>query len=301
VAAGAVERLANLVAMLLDAAEPVPLRRILVEVPGYPVNHESSRVQFNRDKQMLAREGIDVVTVGSGADAGYRIDPADYYLPDLGLDEEEAVALNLAASAVRFDDDDPDEALWKLGAVGAEGPALVALPSDPALGVLYDAVRRRRTATFTYGGASREVEPWGLLCRDGFWYLTGHDRTRAGDRNFRVDRIEGPVETGTEGAFDPRRSFDATLAMPAQPYALAPGEPIDAEVWVGPLMAAEVGDDKVVERRSDGSIVVTLGVANVDGLRSWLFGLLDHARLLGPPELVDDVTAWLGRIAGRGA
>jgi proteasome accessory factor B len=299
-----VERLANLVAMLLDAPQPVPLRRILADVPGYPASHESARVQFSRDKAMLAAEGIEVITVGSGADAAYRIDPAGYYLPDLDLDDDEALALNLAAGAVRLEGDDPDEALWKLGAVGAEGPPLVALRSDPALPVLYEAVRRRRLVTFAYAGERRELEPWGMLCRDGYWYVSGHDRVRGALRHFRVDRIDGGLAVGDEHAFTAPASFDAALAVPAEPFAVASGVPVHASVEVGPLMAAkvvaEVGEDRVVERHDDGTVVLSLPVTSVDGLRSWLFGLLDHARLLDPPDLVDDVRAWLSAVAAGG-
>jgi proteasome accessory factor B len=305
VAGDPVERLANLVAMLLDVAEPVPLHRVISEVPGYPPNPESARVQFNRDKTMLASEGIEVETIGAGAGAAYRIDPASYYLPDLGLDDDEALALNLAAGAVRLDGDNPDEALWKVGAAGVAGPAMVALPAEPELPVLYEAVRRRRRTTFTYGGTERDLEPYGLLFRDGYWYLSGHDHLRDDLRTFRLDRIDGPVNVGEPGAFRPPRSFDPTQAMPAQPYALAPGTPVEAQVLVAPLMAArvvrEVGPDRLRERRDDGSVVVDVPVANVAGLRSWLFGMLDHARLLGPPDLVDEVTSWLDAMAGEGS
>lgn len=63
----------------------------------------------------------------------------------------------------------------------------------------------------------------------------------------------------------------------------------------------EVGEEAVRDRRSDGSVVVAIPVLNAEGLRSWLFGFLDHARLLEPPELVDVVTGWLRAMAGEPA
>ena len=299
------ERLANLMALLLDVPAPVRLTSIVAEVKGYPPEFESARVQFERDKRDLRGEGIEVLTVGSGADARYWIDPATYYLPDLELDEEESVALNLAASSVRLEGDDPDEVLLKIGAAGADGPALVGLPSDPRLPLLYEAVRARRLLRFRYTGTDREVEPYGLLCRDAFWYVIGHDRTRDAPRNFRLDRIDGEVGTGEPGAFTPPASFDPGSALPAQAYALAPGEPVEATIEVDRVMAArvvrEVGEGAVRERRSDGSVVVAIPVLNPEGLRSWLFGFLDHARLLGPPALVEVVTGWLAAMAGEEA
>jgi predicted DNA-binding transcriptional regulator YafY len=56
---------------------------------------------------------------------------------------------------------------------------------------------------------------------------------------------------------------------------------------------AEVGDDAVVERRDDGSVVLELAVTNRDGFRSFVLGFLDHAEVLAPDELRDDVVDWL--------
>ena len=297
-----VERLANLMALLLNTSEPVRLSSIVSEVPGYPPGTEVARVQFERDKRDLRSEGFDVRTVGTGADARYFIDAASHYLPELDLDEAESVALNLAASAVRLEGDDPDDALLKVGATGADGPAIVALPADPRLPELYEAVRARRLLHFAYDGVDRLLEPYGLLCRDAFWYLVGHDRTRGAARSFRIDRITGEVDQGEPDAFTVPPSYDLQRALPVQPYALAPGEAtealIEADLVVAPRVVREVGEEAVRERRADGGVVVAIPVLNPEGLRSWLFGFLDHARVLEPPEVVTVVTGWLAALAG---
>ena len=56
-----------------------------------------------RGPGILRDEGIEVRTVGSGNDVGYLIDPEEYYLPDLGLTDDETVALNVALSAVQIE------------------------------------------------------------------------------------------------------------------------------------------------------------------------------------------------------
>ena len=297
-----VERLANLMALLLDAAEPVRLTSIVAEVPGYPPAFAAARVQFERDKADLRREGFGVLKVGDGADTRYWIDPATHYLPVLDLDPEESVALNLAASAVRLEGDDPDDALLKIGAAGADGPALVALPTDPRLPTIHEAVRSHRVLQFRYE-SDREVEPYGLLCRDAFWYVIAFDRTRDAMRSFRVDRIGSNIRSGEAGAFTPPAAFDAGSALPTHAYELATGVPVEATIEVDRVMAArvvrEVGAAAVRERRGDGSVVVAIPVLNPAGLRSWLFGFLDHARVLGPPELVEVFTGWLEAMAGE--
>ena len=296
VSGGKAERLGSLVATLLAYEQPRTLRVIVAEVEGYPPDYASARVQFARDRDELKGEGVEIEMSGDGEEAKYRIDPSSYYLPDLGLTDDEAVALNLAASRVRIDGHDPDEALLKLGGFGAEGPALIALPSDARLPVLYAALRARAVVRFHYNGVDREVEPYGLLCRDGYRYVAGVYPTHDRPRTFRVDRIDGDVAAGDSGAYAVPAGFDVSAALPVEPFELAPGDPVDVDVWLDRVMAPRaVGEP--IEQGDDGSIVVRLRVSSVPGLRSWLLGMRDHARVLAPQSVVDDMVAWLQAIA----
>jgi predicted DNA-binding transcriptional regulator YafY len=58
-----------------------------------------------------------------------------------------------------------------------------------------------------------------------------------------------------------------------------------------------LGDEAVVERRDDGAVVVALRVTNRAALRSWVLDLLDRAEVVGPPELRDEMVAWLRAVA----
>jgi predicted DNA-binding transcriptional regulator YafY len=62
-----------------------------------------------------------------------------------------------------------------------------------------------------------------------------------------------------------------------------------------------VGGEAVIEERGDGSVVIELPVTNADGFRSFVLGFLDHAEVLSPPELRDDIVAWLRTIASASA
>jgi hypothetical protein len=74
---------------------------------------------------------------------------------------------------------------------------------------------------------------------------------------------------------------------------------------VAPIRAAkvvrEVGEDAVVERRDDGTVVVRVPCGNLAAFRSWLLGLLDDAVVVGPPAVRADVVAWLAAVAGEPA
>ena len=98
------ERVTNLLMVLLDAGVPISLREIANRVPGYPDGADARRQAFERDKRVLREEGVPVlVEPVAGADQlGYRVDPDAYYLPDLDLDPEEQAALNLAVAGVHL-------------------------------------------------------------------------------------------------------------------------------------------------------------------------------------------------------
>jgi len=48
-----------------------------------------------------------------------------------------------------------------------------------------------------------------------------------------------------------------------------------------------------VEEDADGSVVVELPVTNRAAFRSFVLSFLEHAEILDPPELRDDLVAWL--------
>ena len=69
----------------------------------------------------------------------------------------------------------------------------------PEVALLLDAVVARRVVEFDYAGRGgtpgrRRAEPWGLVDKDGTWYLVAG--TAAGRRTFRVDRMGAPALTG---------------------------------------------------------------------------------------------------------
>ena len=64
------------------------------------------------------------------------------------------------------------------------------------------------------------------------------------------------------------------------------------------MARAVVGEAAVVTEEDDGAVVVELPVTHADGFRSFVLGFLEHAEVLGPPDLRDEVVAWLREIAG---
>lgn len=302
----ALERITNLVALLLETRSPLTYEQIVNDLSHlYPTGEVAQRGAFERDKALLRDIGVPIESeVLGGSDAGktaYRIDRRRYELSDLRLTEDEQHALQLAAAAARLAD--AEFGLLKLGAGGVASSSVVAnIPQLPALPVLREAASARAETTFSYRGKARRLQPHALLLREGFWYVIGHDLDVDEQRTYRVDRIEGDVEVGASGSFDRPVGFDARAAFPSDPKLI--GDEPDARAVVrvdasraGPI-AAELGETSVQRTFDDGAIEVEVPCANVDAFRSWLFGLGDAAEVVSPPEVRASVVAWLRALAG---
>lgn len=299
--ADALERITNLVALLLETRAPLTLEQIANELRGqYPPGESAARGAFERDKSLLREIGVPIETeVLAGSDAGktaYRIDRRRYELADLRLDDDERRALQAAVAAARLADG--DFGMLKLGADGAASAAVVTnIPDLPALPPLRDAAASRSVATFTYRGTARRLQPYSLLLREGFWYVIGFDLGHAGQRTYRVDRIEGEVSLGEPGAFTRPDGFDPRAAFPSDPKLLGEEPAARAVVRVDAPLAlsvvADLGDDAVVERLADGGVRVAVPCANLDAFRSWLFGLGTAAVVESPTDVRDAVVNWL--------
>lgn len=190
----------------------------------------------------------------------------------------------------------------KLGDLGDEARAPIAsLPMVPALASLFEAFRKRAVVTFRHRGTVRTLEVWGLSSKRGHWYAVGQDRDRQEVRSFRADRIEGDVEVGEPDAFVVPDDFRPDDHVHDRPWLFgsAPTTTVRILVDAGHTagMVAHLGEEAVVERRDDGSAIVELPVVDHAALRTFVLGFLEHAEILDPPEVRDEIVAWLDRIA----
>jgi len=294
------ERVTDLVLVLLHTEQPLTLDAIAHQVPGYPDEHAARRQAFERDKRLLRDEGIPVRTqrLPGQEQYGYVIDREGFYLPDLALKPDEQVALHLAVAGVHLGDPSGRDALLKLGASGLSEVRPIATVVPPrALVDLFEAVRTSAVTAFTYRGSARNVAPAGLWFRFGHWYLVAWDLDRDAVRTFRVDRIEGAVSLGPAGGAVLPEGIDVRAAVPDEPWRSDGEEVVMTRIRVdgmeGPRVAEEVGADKVESRNEDGSVVLQLGVTGFPAIRSWVLSLLHHAEILEPPEFRSAMAAWL--------
>ncbi|HUR51512.1 MAG TPA: WYL domain-containing protein [Mycobacteriales bacterium] len=222
------ERQASLVMCLLNATRHLTVQEIRDTVPGYDSDTEEAfRRMFERDKDELREMGVPLETGGENND-GYRIPRRDYELQDIDLEPDEAAAVALAS---RLWESAPlsgavGSALVKLRAAGVDAQAVPAdvevriEAGEPAFAECWRATHEGRVLRFDYrrpGGTSvetREVEPWGMVSRRGWWYLVGHDRARQATRVFRLSRVVGAVAVvGPAGAVSRPEDLDLGEAV----------------------------------------------------------------------------------------
>jgi proteasome accessory factor B len=203
------ERLLNLVICLLATRRYLSADQIRRTVAGYEdLGDEAFKRKFERDKEDLRDLGIPLET-GSDSpfddEPGYRIRRDDYSLPDIAFEPAELAVLGVAARTWQHASlgGQAFEAVLKLRAAGVDIDDAVPVAietrvatSEPAFEPLRRAATDRRPVKFDYRtpGATRHVEPWGLVSWHGRWYLAAHDTDRADTRVFRLSRIVGPVE-----------------------------------------------------------------------------------------------------------
>lgn len=303
------DRLLNLTAALLETRVPMTAEEIRSRVPGYSAeSDEAFHRAFERDKDDLRELGVPIETVTVGhheqPKSAYTIERDRYELPDPGFELDELAAIQLAATAVQLeglDRDDVEEGLRKLGGL-AEAPErdlpLGAVPTPPVLLDLFVAVLERRQVRFLYGGEERVVQPHRLQFERGRWYLSGLDLGREDRRSFRLDRMDGAVDSGEARSFEPPEEVHGVRL---RPWELGPGDPVAAQMLLDADIARSVLNEdpglQVVERHDDGAVVIELAVRNPVALQSFVLTLLDRAELLGPAELRADLVAHLRELA----
>jgi proteasome accessory factor B len=301
------ERLLNLVICLLATRRYLSAEQIRRMVAGYEdLGDEAFKRKFERDKEDLRDLGIPLET-GSDSpfddEPGYRIRRDDYNLPEIAFEPAELAVLGVAARTWQHASlgGQAFEAILKLRAAGVDIDDAVPVAietrvatSEPAFEPLRQAATDRRPVTFDYRtpGATRHVEPWGLVSWHGRWYLAAYDTDRADTRVFRLSRIVGSVEPS--GAAD-------SVVVPAGTdiRTIVVGTNIELDRLTATLRVRE-GAAFGLRRRAasvrslgDGWDLVELGVPDVERLADEAVGYGPDVVVVEPAEARDAVVARL--------
>jgi proteasome accessory factor B len=311
------ERLVNLVICLLSTRRFLTAAQIAATVPGYEhdpedaKDHEAFQRKFERDKAELRDLGVPLETGTASVfdtEAGYRIARREYALPDIHLEPDEAAAIGLAARLWQHAGlaAAASSGLAKLRAAGIDVDPHATLGVEPVVSVdpafepLTGAVRARQVVTFDYrvpeedAAATRRLQPWGVVCWRGRWYVVGYDLGREAPRCFRLSRIISTVRgIGGPGAYElpdvDLISYVARWYGPVErsgraTVLLRPGRAAGVRRWAEEIIPGEDGDRAIV------------AYSDAEGLAHWLVGYGADAVVLDPPEVREHVIARLREI-----
>jgi proteasome accessory factor C len=173
------------------------------------------------------------------------------------------------------------------------------------------AIFRHKTITFDYYSLQRDsldarkVDPYHLLFQDGQFYLVGRSHERDAIRVFRLDRIRGKVAYATKAEHDFKRPEGFDPRRYANRAGWQFGDAVDT-ARCGSLTASP-GRSSATTASSARSATPTTGsssatpYADARQLASFVLGLREHAAVLSPPELVEDVAQRVARLRERHA
>lgn len=332
------ERLLDLIAFLLNASRPVTFAEIQESFPGgYEGNYEAAIRKFERDKDTLLDLGIPVRYVApedeDGAEAGgYVIDRDTFYLPEIDLTPAEMAVVFLAGSAVLGQGEFPyrrdlERALHKVilrteipGQPPTERGVLLhhpALAGGPLLadrlGVIERAMSTRKRLWMVYNTqhsgeqTERNVDPYGLFCKEGRWSLVGYCHTREAIRVFSIHRID-TLDMNT------RKPATPDFEVPAD-FRLADYK--DVPPWKYDRHAPMTVQFEVTEERAwmarqhfglegaasdPGWVGFELETTHAEAILEWVLRMGASARLVGPEavrqQVVDRLQTVLARYGG---
>jgi proteasome accessory factor BC len=200
------------------------------------------------------------------------------------------------------------------------------------------AIFRNKTILFEYYTMERDevgprrVDPYHLLYQGGQFYLLGYAHEREAIRVFRLSRIRGKVSYATKAEHDFRRpaDFDPRAYANRADWQLGDEQGVAQMLisgriaWqierhfghygdVRPADAAHEGEQEGEQESGEatplngaharsgeeGDRMFCTPYSNARGIVSWVLGLGQHARLLAPPELSDELDRRLELLAER--
>jgi proteasome accessory factor C len=317
----------SLISYLMAERRPVTALEIRRDVEGYSgMNEDAFARRFYADRSELEslriQLTVDRPADGAAEQENYSLRSENFHLPAIEFSDEELAALQAALHLLdgEFAYAEPLRLALQQITWGRPSPLRAPDQRSVALGItasagghdlsvrlakIETAIFRNKTITFDYYTmardevGSRRVDPYHLLFQGGEFYLLGHAHEREEIRVFRLSRIRGKVSYATKAEHDFRRpaDFDPRAYANRSEWQLGEEQGI-AEVLLCERIAWQIerhfgryGDMHPAggEGHGEGDRLLRTSYSSPRMLVSWVLGLGEHARLLGPPELVEEL------------
>jgi predicted DNA-binding transcriptional regulator YafY len=322
----------SLISYLMAERRPVTAPEIRRDVEGYSVmNEDAFARRFYADRSELEALGI-VLAVEKPVDGlveqeNYSLPPENFHLPPIAFTDQELAALHTALQLLdgEFAYAEPLRLALQQISWGRPSPLSAPEQSTVALGItgsagghdvshrlakIETAIFRRKTIVFEYHTMERDevgtrrVDPYQLLYQGGQFYVVGRSHERSAIRVFRLSRIRGKVGYATKAEHDFQRPDNFDPRAYANRIDWQFGDPLGtAEVWIGSRIAWQIerhfGRYGEIRPAEDEDVLFVTPYANARQLIAWVLGLGENARIVGPPELVEELRERVGLLVER--
>jgi len=326
----------SLISYLMAERRPVTAPEIRRDVEGYSaMNEDAFARRFYADRSELEALGIqlsvDKPVEGLAEQENYSLPPENFHLPAIEFTDAELAGLQTALSLLdgEFAYAEPLRLALQQISWGRSNPLQAPEQRSIALGItasagghelsqrlakIETAIFRRKTIVFDYYTmqrdelGSRKVDPYQLLFQGGQFYLVGRAHERDAIRVFRLSRIRGKVAYASKAEHDFQRPDEFDPRAYANRIQWQFGDPVGtAEVRIGETIGWQIerhfGRYGAMTRIDDGTDsgdrVFTTEYADARQVVAWVLGLGEHARLVGPPELVEELEKRLTLLVER--
>jgi len=327
----------SLISYLMAERRPVTALEIRRDVEGYSgMNEDAFARRFYADRAELESLRIQLTVErpsdGAAEQENYSLRPENFHLPPIEFTDKELAALQTALHLLdgEFAYAEPLRLALQQITWGRPSPLRAPEQSTVALGItasagghelssrlakVETAIFRNKTITFDYYTMERDevgprkVDPYHLLFQGGQFYLLGYAHERKAIRVFRLSRIRGKIAYATKAEHDFKRptDFDPRVYANRAEWQFGAERGV-AEIAISGRIAWQVerhfsryGESRPAGQDSEEDCVFYTPYANVRTIVSWVLGLGENARLVGPQELTEEFSRRLALLDERHA
>ncbi len=325
----------SLISYLMAERRPVTAQEIRRDVEGYSaMNEDAFARRFYADRSELEALriflSVEKPVDGLVEQETYSLAPENFHLPAIEFSDRELAALHTALHLLDGEFAYAEPLRLALQQISWGRPSPLSSPEHHtvALGItgsagghdlsqrlakIETAIFRRKTIVFDYYTmergelGSRRVDPYQLLFQAHQFYLVGYSHERKAIRVFRLSRIRGKVGYATKAEHDFQRPSAFDPRVYANRIEWQFGDPVGtAEVWIGRRIAWQIERHfgrygAMRPGEEDGDLIFVTPYANARQLIAWVLGLGEHARIIGPPELADELRERIDLLVERHA
>jgi len=325
----------SLISFLMAERRPISALEIRQDVEGYAqmTSDEAFNRRFYADRAELSSLGIELKiekqSEGSYEAETYTLPPENFYLPAIEFSDPELAGLRTALTLLDGEFAYAEPLRMALQQLSWGKPSPLSAPEHQSvrlamtassggrdlsqrLSKIETAIFRRKTIVFDYytmgrdAQESRKVDPYHLLFRGGQFYLVGHAHERGAVRVFRLSRIRGKVGYSSKAEHDFQRpeDFDPRSYATRADWQLGEQRGV-ARIWLSEriewLVRRHLGADVGTLEPADDGVIFETPYGDSRQLVSWVLGLGPRARVLDPPELVEEAEERVGLVIERHA